>query len=89
VDEIAFSIHANGFFRHEPLLIESHGDRYVVVEGNRRLAACKLLTDSELRRAVGATRLPELSPPEVEVLRRVPVIVSTKDQLWRFVGYST
>ncbi len=87
MDEIAFSIHANGFFRHEPLLVEANGDRYVVIEGNRRLAACKLLTDPELRQAVGATRLPELSPPDVEALRSVPVIVSTKDQLWRFVGY--
>ena len=58
--ELARSIADKGFSpRHaEALLVIAHplvDDRYLVVEGNRRLAALKLLADPEARRAAGAT----------------------------------
>src|SRR4051794_17710247 len=31
----------NGFIEYEPLIVRKEGDRYVVIEGNRRLAAVK------------------------------------------------
>lgn len=62
VDEVALSIAANGFFPHEFLFAEKKGSRYSVIEGNRRLAAVKLLRSSELRRQLKATDLPEISP---------------------------
>ena len=58
VAEVAMSIAWNGYFQHEPLFVEktSRGDM-VVIEGNRRLAAVKLLLDADLRKAVGAAPL--------------------------------
>ena len=53
VDEVALSIGSNGFFRHEPLFIAVEEGRRVVIEGNRRLAAVRLLLDPKLRREVG------------------------------------
>jgi hypothetical protein len=41
--EIVQSIADQGFFPGEPLLVVKNGRRYTVVEGNRRLAALKLL----------------------------------------------
>ena len=64
VDEVAFSIAANGFFREEPLLVipgdEVKGGKgkFIVVEGNRRLAAVLLLCDAKLRDKLKATELP-------------------------------
>jgi hypothetical protein len=39
VDEIAMSIAASGFWDHEPLLVVKENKKWVVIEGNRRLAA--------------------------------------------------
>ena len=41
--DVARSIAAHGYFENEPLLAVFEGSRYVVVEGNRRLAALKAL----------------------------------------------
>ena len=46
--DVADSIATHGYFENEPLLAVSEGGRYVVVEGNRRLAALKALDDPDL-----------------------------------------
>jgi len=43
LQELVESIGDHGFFAGEPLLVVPNGRRYTVVEGNRRLAALKLL----------------------------------------------
>jgi len=51
VREVALSIAHNGYFRNEPLFVEDHSkNRFVVIEGNRRLAAVQLLLQEDLRR---------------------------------------
>lgn len=93
VDEIAFSIAANGFYRHEPLLVVSQdkkagGAPYVVVEGNRRLAAVRLLRDKALRERVKATELPQLSATALAGLDRIPVqIFPNRKGLWAYLGF--
>lgn len=49
VDDVLSSIAVNGYFDAEPLVcrLESSGDRATVVEGNRRLAACLIITGDE------------------------------------------
>lgn len=46
--EVAQSIASRGYFPNEPLLAIKENDRYVVVEGNRRLAALKALREPGL-----------------------------------------
>lgn len=46
--EVAQSIASRGYFPNEPLLAVKENDRYVVVEGNRRLAALKALREPGL-----------------------------------------
>src|SRR5258708_24195447 len=43
VDSIAESISEKGFYQHELLVVVHEGNKHIVVEGNRRLAACKAL----------------------------------------------
>ena len=55
-EELAWSIAENGYWEEEPLLtIDSPTatDRRLVIEGNRRLTALKLLTDPEARQLTG------------------------------------
>jgi len=89
VDELAMSIVAAGrFFSHEPLFaIDDGNGRYTVIEGNRRLAAVRLLLDDELRRAVGATSLPEISPDLRQRLQQLPVGITTRMDAWQYIGF--
>ncbi|MBS4052814.1 MAG: ParB-like nuclease domain-containing protein [Methylomonas sp.] len=43
VQDLMLSIGQKGYFEGEPLLVTKEGERYTVIEGNRRLAAVKLL----------------------------------------------
>ena len=43
VQDLMASIGQKGYFEGEPLLVAEEGGRLIVVEGNRRLAAVKLL----------------------------------------------
>jgi hypothetical protein len=46
--ELMRSIHESDYYRSEPLLVVPNKDKYLVVEGNRRLAALKLLSNPQL-----------------------------------------
>lgn len=87
VDEIAMSIAENGFFRHEPLFAAMEGGKLVVVEGNRRLAAVKLLKSPKLRQQVGATDLPRAGPAVLRSLSKLPVIRQSRKSIWQYVGF--
>jgi hypothetical protein len=87
VDEVALSIAANGFYRHEPLYATREGGKLYVVEGNRRLAAVKLLRDARLRDKMYATSLPIISAADRKRLDTLPVIVCERKQIWSFLGF--
>ncbi len=94
VDELALSLAANGYFQYDPLFVaeevlERGGDEpvLVVIEGNRRLAAVKLLLSAELRRKVKATDLPAASRSVRQSLKALPAVRCERDEIWRFVGF--
>ena len=61
IEEVALSIANNGFWEYEPLIVATENNHLVVIEGNRRLAAVKLLLDENERRRVGANSLPQIT----------------------------
>ncbi len=87
VDEIAYSIAANGFFPHEHLFAEKRDSKFLVIEGNRRLAAVKLLLDDRLQQAVGATDLPTISANRRRELATLPVVECRRSDIWQYVGF--
>jgi len=91
VAEVAMSIAWNGYFPHEPVFIEpdKHG-KWIVIEGNRRLAAVKLLLDADLRKRIGATDLPDIdsiNPKRRQELATLPGQLTTRKNLWRYLGF--
>jgi hypothetical protein len=58
VEEIVLSILTAGWLDYEPLIAQRDG---TVLEGNRRLAALRLIEDAELRQQVGF-KLPAIDP---------------------------
>ena len=88
VDEIAMSIAASGYWDHEPLFVTKEHDKDVVLEGNRRLAALKILRSSSLREKLKATDLPPVAPERLTELEEVPVIrVAERKDVWRYLGF--
>jgi hypothetical protein len=96
IDEIVDSISANGFFREEPLIAipnkagktDPQKDRFVVVEGNRRLAAVRLLLDKSLQREVGAKDIPSVDQKLSQDLQRLPVgVYGERKQVWAYLGF--
>ena len=96
VDELADSIAANGFFREEPLIAIPQGPKaagtpnghYIIVEGNRRLAAVRLLLDNKLSQRVGASSLPAVSDSVKRQIETLPVAVyPNREMLWAFLGF--
>ena len=87
VDEVAMSIAARGYFPHEPLFVEEEGDKLVVIEGNRRLAAVKLLLDAEARKRLRIADLPSINPKLARSLARLPVVRTTRKDLWQYLGF--
>src|SRR5690606_27338181 len=98
VDEVALSIAANGFFQEEALFaipidqkVKASRDsryKYVVIEGNRRLAAVLLLRDKELRSKIRATDLPQITEKEKNALAKLPVaIYESRKELWTYLGF--
>lgn len=47
VEDVLSSIAVNGYFVAEPMIVRKHKSKYVVVEGNRRLASCLILAGDE------------------------------------------
>lgn len=88
VEEVAMSIAYSGYFEHEPLFVEeSANGKFLVIEGNRRLAAVKLLVDASLRAKVKATDLPSIDSTRTSELATLPVIVTTREESWRYLGF--
>lgn len=85
VDEVAMSIASNGFFPHEPLIVAKEAGKWVVIEGNRRLAAVRTLNDPELCKELAGSI--EINPAAVETIQELPVIESTREESWRYLGF--
>lgn len=76
--EVAQSIAARGYFPNEPLLAIHEDGRYVVVEGNRRLAALKALREPGLLEGALERQVERLSRRIIdsEGIAKVPVVVA-------------
>ena len=85
VKEIVMSIAASGFFPHEPLIVTQEGEKNVVIEGNRRLAAVKLLLNPSL--AGMDVDLPDITEDDRKKLQKLPTVRDTREEAWRHLGF--
>src|SRR5438046_2934606 len=61
LDELFDSIVASGrYWEHEPLIATHHGKKWIVLEGNRRLAAVRLLVTPGLPEKIGYKGVPAI-----------------------------
>ena len=86
VRELVLSIAASGFFRHEPLIVTQEGGKNVVIEGNRRLAAVKVLLEPTIAREQKAD-VPAITEEAKQALEEVPTIRGTRENAWCYLGF--
>jgi hypothetical protein len=86
VREIVQSIYASGFFPHEPVFVVKERGKYIVIEGNRRLAAVKVLRGAALPEG-SEWSPPRMSEADRDALSTIPAIVSDRKSLWRYLGF--
>lgn len=87
--ELWNSISERGFEKFEPLVATKEGDELIVLEGNRRLAAVKLLLQPELlTKSSPRKKIPEIDPEKIETCRRLPVvIVKDREAAAGYIGF--
>jgi hypothetical protein len=86
VRELVQSIAASGFFPHEALIVAIEQQKKIVIEGNRRLAAVKVLLNHELANENGWD-IPKISDEARRSLASLPAIISDRKDSWRFLGF--
>lgn len=86
VQELVLSIAASGYFEHEPVIVAQENSKNIVIEGNRRLAAVKLLLSPDLGREFGA-KIPSIAQKRRESLQEIPALLSTRRDAWRYLGF--
>ena len=91
-EELVMSILAHGFFQHEPLYVvkESQCDNYIVVEGNRRLAAIKsIIAPDIIDNAKMDKYLGKITPTiKSQLQTQIPVLqLKDREDAWRYIGF--
>jgi len=87
LEGLATSIALHGFLPTEPLIVEPAGPELLVVDGNRRLAAVRVLAEPALRDRLGVGNLPAASAAGTDRLQRLPALLGRRDAVWPSVGY--
>lgn len=87
VNELVDSVAKSGYWEHEELFAAKESGKLIVIEGNRRLAAVKLLLDGDLCARVGATGVPAISSEARSQLGELPVIECSRQELWQYIGF--
>ncbi len=86
VREIVQSIGASGFFPHEAIIVSEEDGKMVVIEGNRRLAAVKVLLSPALAKENG-WEVPTPTKEVLETLQELPAILASRSESWRYLGF--
>ena len=83
VRELVMSIAASGFFEHEPVIVTRENEANVVIEGNRRLAAVKVLLDPDLLNR----QVPDITEDDRKKLKEIPIVRDSREGAWRHLGF--
>ena len=85
--ELMKSISETGYSEAEPLLVVKDNESYIVVEGNRRLTALKLLND-ENKAKIRISSVVEIVNEAIIIPEEVPVIVyPSRNDILDYLGY--
>jgi hypothetical protein len=85
--ELMLAIGKNGFFEGEQLLAVPEGNKYLVIEGNRRLSAVKLLHNPELGETYKSKISQVITESEYKPTDIPCLVFDSKDEILKYLGY--
>lgn len=87
VNELLYSIVSNGFWDYEPLIVVKEKDKYYAVEGNRRLAAVKLIqNDYGIKIPLHITD--KINEELTSQTSKLPcIVVKDRGESWKYIGF--
>lgn len=87
VNELLNSIVSNGFWDYEPLIVLAESGKYIAIEGNRRLAAIKILQGTyEIKIPNHISDL--ITKDLKKATTKIPcIIVNTREDAWQYIGF--
>jgi hypothetical protein len=86
--ELMGSIAEKGYFPAEPLLVVKSGDKFEVIEGNRRLTAVKILNNPELTVKRKNAIQEIIVEAKVDIPNQIPsLIFDSRDVVIAYLGY--
>jgi len=87
LSEVVESVAANGYIDIEPMIAQQTGNRWRVLEGNRRLAAIRILETPALAKGTGIA-VPEINAKNLATLKQVTVYaVANPEQAREYIGF--
>lgn len=87
VGELVDSISASGYIDIEPLIVIGDVDKLIVLEGNRRLAALRIINNQELAR-IAKVAVPGISDEHLSSTKKVSVYrVAHRDDARDLIGF--
>lgn len=87
LEDLMDAIAKNGFFPGEPLVAVKEGGKLVVVEGNRRLSAVKLINDPGSMNRPGRL-IREISATVELLIEKLPVVIKdTREEVLPYLGF--
>ena len=87
--DLMSSIALNGYFYGEPIFVirKENSGKYIVIEGNRRLAAVKLLNNPSLAK-IKTSSIQEILSDNVIIPQQLPAfILDSREQLIDYLGF--
>ena len=85
LENLMVSIGLNGFFPGEAIVVMPKDTQYIVLEGNRRLAAVRLLQDPSL---VGVASIERAAREAINKPTQIPVyIVDSREDTLQYLGF--
>ncbi|OAZ99735.1 ParB N-terminal domain-containing protein [Halomonas sp. G11] len=86
LEDLMEAIAQNGFFPGEPLVAIKEDEKYIIVEGNRRLSAVRLLNNpNEIDRP---GRLMTVISESCEPIEKLPVVIrESREKVLPYLGY--
>ena len=90
LEELISSLLTNGYFHEEPLVAipASRNGYYTVVEGNRRLAALKIISQPEIRGRLGLKSIPDATDNQIDRLAEIPVkVYENRSDVLPYLGF--
>lgn len=88
LQELVDSIIANTYLSFEPIIISQKAERFTVLEGNRRLAAIRVINDRTLARSFKISMPETVSQNVFDSFKTIPAIkVSNRDEARSYIGF--